>query len=77
MSKIMVVDDDRSIRTLVCVLLQNNGFETCEAVDWRDALGMIADENPDLAIVDLMMPAMDGYELSAKLRKYYENMPIL
>jgi len=77
MGKIMIVDDDPNIRELVRVLLKNNEFDSCEAKDGRDALVQIADENPDLAIIDLMMPNMDGYELCRKLRQYYENLPIL
>ena len=77
LSKVMITDDDPNIRELVCVLLKNNGFEVCEAVDGRDALKKMTDENPDLAVIDLMMPNMDGYELCQKLRKYYENLPVL
>lgn len=77
MSKIMMIDDDPNIRELVCALLKNGGFEVCEAKDGRDALQNITAENPDLAIVDLMMPNMDGYELCRKLRQYYENLPVL
>jgi DNA-binding response OmpR family regulator len=77
MSKIMIVDDDSNIRELVLALLQNNGFEVCEATDGRVALQNINVDNPDLAIIDLMMPNMDGFELCRHLRRYYENMPIL
>ena len=77
MSKIMIVDDDPYIRELVCALLVNGGFIACEANDGRDALQKIAVENPELAIIDLMMPNMDGYELCRKFRQYYENLPIL
>ncbi len=77
MSKIMIVDDDPNIRELVCTLLRNGGFETCESKDGRDALQQITAVNPDLAIVDLMMPHVDGYELCHKLRQYYENLPVL
>ena len=77
MSKVMIVDDDPSIRALVCALLKSGGFDACEAKDGRDALREIMDENPDLAIVDLMMPNMDGYELCRKLRQYYEDLPVL
>jgi DNA-binding response OmpR family regulator len=77
MSKIMIVDDDPNIRELVCTLIKNGGFDTCEAKDGRDALAKMMDENPDLCIIDLMMPNMDGYDLCRKLRTYYENMPIL
>jgi len=77
MSKIMIVDDDANIRELVCVLLKDGGFDVCEARDGRDALQNMALRNPDLAIIDLMMPTMDGYELCRKLRQYYENLPVL
>jgi len=77
MSKIMIVDDDPNIRELICVLLKNESFSVCEAKNGRDALLQITKENPDLIILDIMMPSMDGYELCRSLRKYYENMPII
>lgn len=77
MSKIMIVDDDSNIRELVTALLQNNGFDVCEAADGREALQKISVDNPDLAIIDIMMPNMDGFELCRHLRAYYENMPVL
>jgi DNA-binding response OmpR family regulator len=73
----MIVDDDPNIRELVCALIRNGGFESCEAKDGRDALLKMSAEAPDLCIVDLMMPNMDGYEFCQKLRKYYENLPVL
>ncbi len=63
MSKTMIVDDDSNIRELVIVLLQNKGFEVCEAADGREALQNITIDNPDLAIIDIMMPNMDGFDL--------------
>ena len=77
MSKIIIVDDDPNIRVLIRALLKDGGFDACEAEDGRDALLRIMDENPDLAIIDAMMPNMDGYELCRKLRQYYENLPVL
>ena len=73
----MIVDDDPNVRELVSVLLQNHGFETCEAIDGRDAMQKITNDNPDLVIIDIMMPNMDGFELCHNLRRYYENMPVL
>jgi DNA-binding response OmpR family regulator len=61
MSKIMIVDDDPNIRELIRVLLANGGFDVCEAADGREALRVIMDESPDIAVIDLMMPHMDGY----------------
>ncbi len=77
MSKIMIVDDDPNIRELVSALLQNYGFAACEAADGRDALQKMAQDNPDLVIVDIMMPNMDGFELCRHLRKDCENLPVL
>jgi DNA-binding response OmpR family regulator len=76
MSKILIADDDGYIRELVRTLLQNSGFDVIEATDGRDAL-LQMNENIDLAIIDVMMPHMDGFDLCKKLRKYYENLPIL
>jgi DNA-binding response OmpR family regulator len=77
MPKILVVDDDPNIRELVCALLKNGGFEPHEACDGRDALEQMFDLAPDLCLIDLMMPNMDGYELTRKIRQYYENIPVL
>jgi DNA-binding response OmpR family regulator len=77
MPKIMIVDDDPNIRELVRVVLKNGGFDSCEARDGRDALAQMTDANPDLCVIDLMMPNMDGYELCRNLRKYYDNLPVL
>ncbi len=77
MSKIMIVDDDPDIRELVFALLQNHGFEACEAIDGLDAMEKITNENPDLVIIDIMMPNMDGFELCSNLRRHYQNMPVL
>lgn len=76
MSKILIADDDPNIRELVCVHLKNSGFDVVEAKDGRDALEKM-DGAPDLAVIDLMMPNMDGYELCKRLRQYYENLPVL
>lgn len=77
MSKIMIADDDAHIRELVRALLKRHGFEVCEAVDGRDALNKMSEENPDIVIVDVMMPNIDGFELCRLLRKDYENLPVL
>jgi DNA-binding response OmpR family regulator len=77
MSKVMIVDDDPNIRELVSALLQNHGFEAYEAADGRDALKKALTNKPDMVIIDIMMPNMDGFELCRQLRRDYENIPIL
>ncbi len=75
MPKILITDDDPYIRELVREILKNGGFNVVEATDGRDALEKI--DGCDCAVVDIMMPRMDGYQLVEKLRKYYENLPVL
>ena len=77
MNKILVVDDDPYIRELVSKILQNEGFDTCEAVDGRDAFVKLGENMVDLIILDVMMPNLDGIGFCEKARKYYEDLPIL
>jgi len=63
--------------TLVSTLLKNEGFDTCEAVDGRDALQKLSEEKIDLCVLDIMMPNMDGFDFCRNARHYYEDMPIL
>lgn len=77
MNKILLVDDDQNIRELVCIVLKNEGFIVFEASDGREALKKMTEVNPELCIIDIMMPNMDGFELCHRIRQYYEDMPIL
>lgn len=77
MNTILIVDDDICIRELVCTVLQKEGFITYEAFGGRDALRNMTEASPDLCVIDLMMPGMDGFDLCRKLRQYYGDIPIL
>jgi two-component system OmpR family response regulator len=76
MPVILVVDDDPHIRELVRVFLQRAGFDMIEAGDGAEALLKLETAKADLAILDIMMPNMDGWELCRELREHY-NMPLL
>lgn len=76
MSKILVVDDDAHIRELVRVFLRNDGFEVIEAVDGLDALSRLDSVKVDLAVIDVMMPNMDGWELCQELKATFD-IPVL
>src|SRR6185369_16913835 len=76
MSNILIVDDDPHILELVRVFLQNEGFAVAEAADGLAALAMLDTLKADLAIVDVMMPNMDGWELCRELRASYD-IPVL
>ncbi|MCP2729420.1 PAS domain S-box protein [Limnofasciculus baicalensis] len=67
--KVMIVDDNRVNRTLLRVLLKPLGFEIKEAVDAKDCLDKAVDFAPDLILMDLVMPKIDGLETTRRLRK--------
>ena len=60
--KVMIIDDSKTIRRTAETLLAKAGCEVITAVDGFDALAKIADTNPDLIFVDIMMPRLDGYQ---------------
>jgi CheY-like chemotaxis protein len=67
--KILVVDDARDVRNLVAAHLKRGGHQVLLAANASQALELAIEEKPDLAIVDIMMPGMNGYELTEKLRE--------
>lgn len=77
MLKILVVEDDINIRKLMCAVLEQHDFETYGAEDGIAALDLMDKHHIDLVVLDLMMPNMDGYELTRQLRLSWENLPIL
>lgn len=77
MVNILIVDDDKNIRKLMKVYLEREGFNVYTAVDGKDALNIIDQVKINLAIVDAMMPNIDGYEFTETLRCGNEDMPVL
>ncbi|MFE6168623.1 response regulator transcription factor [Viridibacillus arvi] len=77
MPTILVADDDAIIRELVCLFLRNDGFETLEAVDGKEALTVYASKHVDLVVLDIMMPIMDGWTLCKELRRANPDLPLL
>lgn len=69
MTRVMVVDDEPDIRRLVSFSLKRHGFDVVEATDGLAAVAMAESEAPDLILMDVMMPVMNGYEASKKLKE--------
>lgn len=65
---ILVVDDEPMARDLLRLMLERSGFKIIEAVDGYDALEKISQHRPDLIILDVMMPGIDGFEVCRTLR---------
>lgn len=76
MTKLLIVDDDANIRELVLLFLKKEGFELYEASDGMKALELMEKVKIDIAIIDIMMPIMDGWELCREIREF-SDMPIL
>lgn|SRR5690625_3105815 len=76
MITILIVDDDPHIRELLRFYLQKEGYQLLEAENGQEALDILEKEAVQLAIVDIMMPHVDGYELCAEIRQYYD-IPVL
>lgn len=77
MVNILVVDDDKNIRKLMRAVFETEGYGVYLAEDGDKALEVIDSVKIDLAIVDIMMPNMDGYEFTDTLRKAKEELPII
>jgi two-component system OmpR family response regulator len=74
---VLVVDDEENIRYLVESGLQLAGIETVSAADGRAALATVADQRPDLIVLDVMMPELDGFETLRRLRDAGDKTPII
>ncbi|MDH4046703.1 MAG: phosphate regulon transcriptional regulator PhoB [Gammaproteobacteria bacterium] len=72
-TKVLIVEDETPIREMIAFHLARAGYDTLEAADSRRARELLADERPDLALVDWMLPDMSGLELTRMLRRDQDN----
>jgi twitching motility two-component system response regulator PilG len=77
--KILVIDDSKTIRRTAETLLTKEGCEVFTAVDGFDALSKIADHQPDIIFVDIMMPRLDGYQTCSLIKhnKVFRDTPVI
>ena len=75
--KILVVDDDPAVRESLRRSLIFNGYAVVLAADGEEALDKVQSERPDMAILDVMMPKLDGLEVCRELRSQGDDIPIL
>ncbi len=77
--KILVIDDSKTIRRTAETLLTKEGCQVFTAIDGFDALSKIADHQPDLIFVDIMMPRLDGYETCSLIKhnKMFKKTPVI
>jgi CheY-like chemotaxis protein len=80
MAKILIVDDDPDMRLAIGSVLRSRSYDVIEAGDGEEALRKLEEEKPDLMLLDLLMPKMDGFAVVKELKNAqedYSNIPIL
>jgi len=76
---ILIVEDDKFLRELISRKLSGEGFDALEAVDGEEGIKKIKEEKPDLVLLDLILPGIDGFEVLARLREDPEisSIPVI
>ena len=74
--KLLVIDDDSAVTDLLSLLLKSNGFEVSATNNSTEGLSIIRDTSPDVVILDLMMPEMDGWQICKAVREF-SQVPII
>ena len=77
--RVLIVDDEQNIRSLLAYSLGKAGYEVLEAADGLTAMGLVSERRPDLVVLDVMMPGMDGHEVLMRLRAAGDTsrMPVI
>jgi DNA-binding response OmpR family regulator len=73
---VLVVDDEDIVREVVCTYLEREGYTTCQASAGRSAMELIDSDRPDLIILDVMLPEIDGFSILSELRKH-ADIPVI
>lgn len=74
---VLVVEDDQLLNELLTMAMKAEGWEVHSAMNGYDALALVREQSPDVAIMDVMIPGIDGVEVVRKLRAYGEDLPVL
>ena len=75
-SKILIVDDEREIADVVALYLQNENYDVVKAYNGKEALRLVEEEKPDMALLDVMLPDIDGFTILQKIRENY-TFPVI
>jgi DNA-binding response OmpR family regulator len=77
MARILIIEDETPMRTALKDVIENEGYRAITAADGESGLKRAMEEKPDLILLDVMMPKLDGYEVCAELRRLANPVPIL
>ena len=77
MFNILLVEDDDNLRRLMATVLKRNRFNVLQAANGKDAIDLAENNHIDLMVCDIMLPEVNGYEVTRAIREYNENMPVI
>jgi two-component system, OmpR family, response regulator len=75
--RLLIVDDEANLRSMLSAALRHHGFIVTEAENGRQALERVASDHPDLLVLDVMLPGLDGFEVCRRLRSDGDHTPVL
>jgi two-component system response regulator (stage 0 sporulation protein F) len=75
--KILIVDDQAGIRVLLMEVFSSEGYETFQASNGKAALDIVKNENPDLVLLDMKIPGMDGLEILKRIKEINEDVKVI
>lgn len=74
---LLIVDDEENLRSMLSAALRHHGFEISTASNGREALAAVGEERPDLVVLDVMMPEVDGFEVCRRMRADGDRTPVV
>ncbi|ADC49461.1 MULTISPECIES: response regulator [Alkalihalophilus] len=77
MHKVLVVDDQYGIRVLLSEILQKDGYQLYQAANGVQALKVVEEESPDLVLLDMKIPGMDGLEILRRIKEKHEEVQVI
>ena len=75
--KVMLIDDDPGIHESLRAVVEEAGYEFCGALGGREGLRLLDDERPDLLLLDVMMPGMNGFDVCRQMREEGRRIPVI
>jgi len=74
---LLIVDDEENLRSMLAAALRHHGFQVSSVANGRDALDAVTEQSPDLVVLDVMLPDLDGFEVCRRMRNAGNQTPVL
>jgi DNA-binding response OmpR family regulator len=77
MERVLIIDDEPDYIKVVETILEKEGYDVIPATSGKEGLDKLTEERPDLILLDIMMPEMDGFEVCSRIRENFESLPVI